>query len=482
MLDNKIEKIIDTVTKMNNSSSDITSRILNIKNKKIGYIFLDSTASDDKIGNIILENIKKNEIHFYTNIYNYLKNNIKGAKTKEVTTYDDLFYHLASGFICILVNNKRKAFLVETKANLDRSITDSTTESIIRGAKDSFNENFNANIGLIRKRLKDKNFIVSESKVGKRSLTKVGVMYVKDIAKKENVDKIINKIKNINIDAILDSGYIRDFLIKDTKNVFPMVISTEKPDLVTQNLLEGKIAILVENSPFVIILPATLLDFFKPIEDNYEKAINVSFSKIVRLLAFVITIITPAIYIAITTYNMQIIPNELLISLAVQREGVPFTTAFEVILLLTAFEILREGDIRMPETFGNSISIVGVLVLGDAAVSAGIVSPIVIIVIGMTSITSLLFTDIDMVNAYRYWRIIFMLFSMILGIYGFMIASFIFIIKLASLTSLNVPYLYPLVSNDKNIASSIVQLPKDKIKRRSPKLTNNIFRSDNNEN
>ena len=122
MLDNKIEKIIDTVTKMNNSSSDITSRILNIKNKKIGYIFLDSTASDDKIGNIILENIKKNEIHFYTNIYNYLKNNIKGAKTKEVTTYDDLFYHLASGFICILVNNTRKAFLVETKANLDLSL------------------------------------------------------------------------------------------------------------------------------------------------------------------------------------------------------------------------------------------------------------------------------------------------------------------------------------------------------------------------
>lgn len=302
-------------------------------------------------------------------------------------------------------------------------------------------------------------------------------MYLKNVALINNVNKIINKIKEIDIDGILDSGYIRDYLIKDTKSVFPLVVSTEKPDLVVQNLLEGKIGILVENSPFIILLPVTIMDFFTPTEDNYQKAINVSFSKIIRLIAFILTIVTPAIYIAITTYNIQIIPNELLTSIAIQREGVPFATAFEVIILLLTFEILRESDVRLPETLGNSISIVGVLVLGDAAVSAGIVSPIVIIVIGLTCITSLLFTDIDMVNAYRYWRILFMIFAIFLGIYGFMIALFIFIIKLSSIETLDVPYLYPFVDNDKNILQNVFQIPRNKKKTRSSKFSKNHYRS-----
>lgn len=483
MLDKKINQIIEKVNQINNYSSDITNRTIKVKGKEIGYIFLESTASDEKIGNIILENINLSKIHIYTNIYNYLKNNLKGAKINEITTYDDLFYHLASGYLCILTNNTKKIIAIETKANLDRSISESTTESVVRGSKDAFNENYNANIGLIRKRLKDSNLIIAEQKVGKRTKTKIGVMYLQDVAKIDNVNKIINKIKTIDIDGILDSGYIRDYLIKDTKSVFPLVVSTEKPDLVASTLLEGKIAILVENSPFMIILPATLMDFFHPTEDNYQKAINVSFSKVIRLIAFILTIVTPAIYIAITTYNVQVIPNELLTSISIQREGVPFTTAFEVLILLLTFEILRESDVRLPETLGNSISIVGVLVLGDAAVSAGIVSPIVIIVIGLTCITSLLFTDIDMVNAYRYWRLLFMAFAMIMGIYGFMIALFIFIIKLSSLESLDIPYLYPFVDNDKNIFSTLFQLPRTKSIKRSKKLSKNYYRSgDHNEN
>lgn len=477
MLDKKIYEIIDKVNKKYDNSSDITSRIIKIKNKEFGYIFLESTASDEKIGNIILENINNNKIHFYTDIYKYFKNNLKGAKINEIDNYDDLYYHLSSGYLCIITNNTKKVIAIETKANLDRSISESTTESVVRGAKDAFNENFNVNIGLVRKRLKDSNLIVHEEKIGTRTKTKVGIMYLKDVALINNVNKIINKIKEIDIDGILDSGYIRDYLIKDTKSVFPLVVSTEKPDLVVQNLLEGKIGILVENSPFIILLPVTIMDFFTPTEDNYQKAINVSFSKIIRLIAFILTIVTPAIYIAITTYNIQIIPNELLTSIAIQREGVPFATAFEVIILLLTFEILRESDVRLPETLGNSISIVGVLVLGDAAVSAGIVSPIVIIVIGLTCITSLLFTDIDMVNAYRYWRILFMIFAIFLGIYGFMIALFIFIIKLSSIETLDVPYLYPFVDNDKNILQNVFQIPRNKKKTRSIKFSKNHYRS-----
>jgi len=489
-IDNKIDKVFKKINDINGNSPDITTRKINIGFKQVGYIYLESVSSDDKISDFLVKSItriKKFNIldNFFNNLYQELKNNIANSKMKIVDNYDDMFYYLASGFTIVLVNGFNKAIALETRETLDRGVTEPTTETSIRGPKDSLTENFNKNIGLIRKRIKDPNLWFKEIKVGRRTKTKVGIGYIKDIADNDKVNKIINKIENIDIDGILDSGYIRDFLTNDERSSFPTVISTERPDLVSTALLEGKIVVIVENTPFALVMPGVLANFIHAPEDNYQKAINVSLTRILRFTAMLITIMAPGLYIALTTFNQEIIPDTLLISLAVQRAGVPFPTSFAIIILMATFEILRESDMRLPETMGTSISIVGALVLGDAAVNAGIVSPIVVIVVAITSVTGLLFTDMDVVNAFRWWRVVFIIFSTVMGAIGFIVAGIIFITKLCSIETLGIPYLTPFSPLYNNqVKESLFNIPRNKAKIRPTYLNvKDTYRlDDNNEN
>lgn len=388
-----------------------------------------------------------------------------------------MFYYLSSGFTIILINNSKKAIAVETKATLDRGITESTSETIIRGPKDSFTENNSKNLGLIRKRIKDKNLWYKEVTIGKRTKTKVTIAYIKDIVPNYKVKKIYEKLKKIDIDGILDSGYIRELLDQNQHSIFPKVISTERPDLACSSLLNGKIIILVENTPYVLILPAVLTDFIHSPQDNYQKSFNASFSRIIRMVSFFLALITPALYIALMTFNQEIIPNQILISLAIQRDAVPFPTVVEVLVFIITFEILREADIHSPSISGSAISIVGALILGDAAVTAGIVSPIVIIIVATTSICELIFYDVDVIDAIREWRFLLIIASTLFGIIGFTIIFIVLIAKLASLECLDTPYLTPFSPlNIQNLKDSIIRVSRKKLKERPSYLTKNITR------
>lgn len=254
------------------------------------------------------------------------------------------------------------------------------------------------------------------------------------------------------------------------------MISSERPDLVSFYLLQGRIALVVENTPFVIIIPAFLNDFINNIEDYYQKDLNVVITKFIRYLAFIITIITPALYVALITFDQESIPTQLLLSFSTQREGVPFPAYIEAFIMIFAFEILREGDYRVPNTGGSTLSIVGALILGDAAVSAGIVSPIMIIVIAITTISGLMFTDISMANALRSWRIIFLIFSSIAGLVGVGVACVLLISKLASTTSATKPYTYPIAPfNFDTISKNIIKRTNiSKDMKREKILTNNL--------
>jgi len=489
-LDRKIEVVFEKIKTRNGNSPDITTREITIGNKKIGYIYLESVSSDDKISDFLVKSITRLKRlnfldNFFTNLYKELQNNIANSKIKTINNYDDMFYYLASGFTVVLVNGFNKAIVLETRETLDRGVTEPTTEISIRGPKDALTENYNKNLGLIRKRIKDPNLWFKEIKVGTRTKTKVAIGYVKDIADISKVNKVIKKIEDIDIDGILDSGFIRDFLTNDERSSFPTIISTERPDLVSAALLEGKVVVMVENSPFALIMPGVLANFIHTPEDNYQKALNVSLTRILRFIAMIITIMAPGLYIALTTFNQEIIPDTLLISLAIQRASVPFPTSFAIIILMTTFEILRESDMRLPETMGTSISIVGALVLGDAAVNAGIVSPIVVIIVAITSVTGLLFSDMDVVNAFRWWRFLFILFSTVLGAIGFIVAGIIFIVKLCSIETLEVPYLTPISPLYPNlIKESILKRPRNKMKQRPNYLgqQDTIRMGDNNEN
>jgi spore germination protein KA len=481
-IDNNIDIIFQKIKEMNGNSSDIATRIIEKNKNRIGYIFLESVSSDDKISNFLNKGIiESDKKKFFDSFYNTMKNSIFNSNMKSCDNYEELFYFLASGFTVIVFDNEESAIVVETRLPLDRGVVESTSETIVRGPKDSFTENHNKNIGLIRKRIKDYNLWFEDIRVGRRSKTKISVAYLKDVVPDEKTKKVVDAIKNIDIDGIIDTGYIRELIEKEQKTLFPKVISTERPDLACTSLLDGKIVILVENSPFVIILPAVLNDFFKSPQDEYQKSFNASFNRIIRMICFLLALLTPAVYIALMTYNQEIIPDQLLISLSAQREGVPFPTAVEVLLFVLTFEVLREADIHAPSFSGSAMNVVGALILGDAAVSASIVSPIVIIIVAVTSICELVFYDIDVTDAVREWRLIFILAATFMGIIGIVVALIIFIAKLSSIECLGTSYLTPISPLfTKSLKNSFIRVNRKKLKNRPTFLTDNLKRLDDN--
>lgn len=473
-MDKNIDIIIEKIKQ--NNSSDIFSRIFKIRNTKVAYVFIESVANDDKISNYLNKSLGidiRNKKCNFEDLFFSLKNTIPNSKLKVINTYEDIFYHLFSGFTCIFVEGYNKCIAIETKANLDRSISESSSEPVLKGPKDSFNENFLANLGLIRKRIKDENLIFTEVRVGRRSKTKVAISYIKDIADEKKVKKLLNSLKKIDIDGIIDSSYLKELIIENKPSILPQVISTERPDNVAISLLNGKIAIIVENTPYVLLVPSVLADFFQSPEDSYSKPFNASFTRIIRYLAFIIAILTPGIYIAVMNYNMEVLPNQLLISFAIQKEGVPFPTIVEVLIMIISYAILREADTRKPQIMGASISIVGALILGDAAVSAGIISPIVVIIISLSAVSGMAFSDPDIINAIRAWRILFMIFGCIFGLIGIFIGLIMFIAKLSSLETLGTPYLEPIAPFKlKDWKHEILRFPRGKIDKRPSYLTN----------
>ena len=430
-----------------NSSFDLKFNDFN----NIHLIYIDSLCDSNTINETILKNVVIDKD------FKSIKDIITNSNTIDIKSIDDVYNYLENGFCIVCYNNSILA--TETKKNLSRSISEPTIEQTINGPKDSLNEDYMTNIGLIRKRIKDESLTMIEKKVGKKSKTKVNIMYLDDIVENSLVDEIIKKIDSLDLDYVLDSSFISQSIIS-SNNVFPLAETSERPDLICMSLLEGKVCLIVENSPFAIIIPTFFVDLFHSPEDYYQSPKNVTFTRLIRLLAFYIAIILPAFYIAITTFNHETIPITLIVNFAAQRNGVPFPTFIEALGMIIIFEILRESDLRMPSVSGNAISILGAIVLGDAAVSAGIVSPIMVIIIAISSICSLMFSNVAMVNAIRLWKIIFLIFASFLGIVGLVFASFLFIIIISSLKSFGKPYLYPVAPLGKSKIKDSFIVPK----------------------
>lgn len=468
-----MHEIINKLKKDTNNTDKIIYRKKKIFYKELYIIYNETLVSSDKISDFIIRSLNNILVPNYNNILNKINN----FKYKEINTYKDLIYYLNSGFTIILYN-KNKYIALETKKDLSRSISTPITENTSRGSLDSFTENIETNIGLIKRRIKSNDLWIKNNKVGKYTDTSINILYIKSIANKEIINKIEERIKKIDIDGIISSGSIRNLIEDENKQIFPNIITSEKPYTVCKYLLKGNIIILVDNDPFAIILPITFNDFFLSEEDDYSKSKNVLFTRIFRYIAFFITLLTPATYLALTTYNQEIIPTELLTSIAAQRESVPFSAFIECALMIAAFELLKESDLKLPSFANSALSIVGALILGEAAVSAGIVSPIMIIVVAITAISSLIFTETELVNALRWYRILLMLGASILGIYGLLIVFIYLITNLASYDSFSLPYLTPyapVISG--GLKDSIYKAPLIKQKERNKLITNNIIKN-----
>ncbi len=446
---------------------------------KVYVVYLETICSSDRVNDYILKNL--------TNISRNIKNKIinidsvlPGPNTKTINNYDEIEFYINNGFAVVIRNET--ALAIEVKGDINRSIPTPDSEPAINGPKDAFNENYQINLGLIKRRIKSNMLKTEEFYVGRKTNTKVGLLYLDDIVPDEMVNNIRDRINKIDIDGIFDSSTLGQLINREDKIHFPTYILTERPDNVARALLEGKIALLVDTSPFVIILPAFFADFINPGVDYYNKSNNINFLKIVRLACFFLSMTVPAIYIALVNYNQETIPTPLLVSFAIQRDGVPFPAIIEAVIMLFVCEMLRESDLRFPNSYGSAISILGALVLGDAAVSAGIVSPIMIIVIALTFMASLIFTEAEVSSALRFMRFIFIILASFYGILGLVFGLFFFLIKITDVKSFGKPYFYPIMPFDKSyLFKTILKQPTKKDKKRSKLLASkNIIKQGEN--
>ena len=466
---------VDKIKKESNNAVVYLYKQIKINNNTIDLISIETIASSSDINDFILKKISLLD-NFNTNdLYEYLFNYLPAISIKKVKDYNEAINNLMNGFAIIIINND-KFLAVETRRDLTRGVSEADYERSIIGPKDSFIEHFNTNVGLIRRRIKDINLHLEEVLVGKYSKTKVGVMYLTGVCKPKLKDNVLEKLKKIDIDGIIDSGYIRKLLNRNS-NLFPTIKTTERPDLASQSLLEGKIIIITDNSPDILILPTFFIDYFHTSDDYYQKDLNISFVRIIRFIAFIIAIFLPSYYIAITTFNVDFIPINLLINFILQRSSVPFPAFIEALIMIISFEILRESDMRIPSSMGTAISILGGLVLGDAAVSAGIISPIMIIVVAISVISGLIFQSVEVVNAIRWWRFSLMILAMFFGIYGIFVGIILIIISLADTKSFDKDYLYPYAPiNFKEQLDGFIKVNDKKVKYRNPLLSDNKIR------
>lgn len=397
---------------------------------------------------------------------------------KHVVDWEHLFLELFSGETIILLDGVPSAVSASTKGGQYRAIEEPQTQIAVRGPREGFTESLRANTAMIRRRIKNPNLWLETMQIGIVTQTDVAIMYIKGIANDEVIEEVRARLRRIDTDSVLESGYIEQLIEDQTFTTFPTIYHTERPDVVAANLLEGRIAILIQGTPFILIVPALFIQFFQAVEDYYARFDIATALRFLRVLIFFLSLVAPSIYIAAMTFHQEMIPTQLVIAIAAQREAVPFPGFVEALMMEVTFEILREAGIRLPRAVGQAVSIVGALVIGQAAVEAGFVSSAMVIVVSITAIASFATPSFAIAISARLIRFGLMFLAAMFGFYGIMMGLLVMILHLCSLRSFGVPYMSPLAPfTPSNMGDTLFRIPTWMYRER-PRLINqkNIIR------
>ena len=347
------------------------------------------------------------------------------------------------GNCCLIVDTLDVAFDIEVKGFKQRSVDSPSNEVVIKGPHEAFVENIRTNTSLLRRIVNNENLIIENLEVGKITKTKCAVCYMKNITNSDLVNEVKYRLNNLEIDSLLSAGELEQLIVDSNSLGIPQLISTERPDKCAKYLLKGRVVIIVNGTPYGIIVPAILIDFLTSPEDTNLKVNFANFLRNLRVLAAFITLLLPGFYVAITSFHQEILPTGLLYSILASRENVPFPIILEILLMEFSFELIREASLRVPSAIGSTIGIVVALVLGQAAVSAGIVSPILIIIVAMTGISSFAIPDFSFGFHLRYFRFAFVILGFMAGFLGISLGLFVYISLVCSLRSFGVPFTVP---------------------------------------
>ncbi len=412
------------------------------KKIKCCAIFIDGMVNnqlvnEDIIKPIILFNKDDGVIKKYVNLFK--DEVIMNNDAKEIKNVEMIVSQILYGQTAILVDGMSSALLMDTKGWERRAIEEPPSEAVVRGPKEGFTETLMINLSMIRRKIQNPHLKFKFMELGRQTRTKICVCHIDGIADEQILNEVNKRLEQIDIDAILESGYVEE-LIKDSPlSPFTTVGNSERPDVIAGNLLEGRIAIAIDGTPHVLTVPYLFIEYFQANEDYYNSFLYSSVNRMLRVLGFFIATSVPAIYVALTTFHQEMIPTPLLLAIAAAREGVPFPTVVEALLMLLAFEILRESGVRLPAPIGSAISFVGALILGEAAVSARFVSAPIVIVTALTGISNFLIPK--MIGALILIRLSFLVLSSFLGLYGYIFGVIGLFIHLMSMRSFGIPYM-----------------------------------------
>ncbi|MDR0999959.1 MAG: spore germination protein [Clostridiales bacterium] len=392
------------------------------------------------------------------------------ADLRETDNMGEMASAILSGDTVLMAGDSDRALIIATREMPNRGVGSAETEVAVQGPKDAFTEIMRFNTMLVRRRIKDTHLKVKQLVAGKRSQTSIAVMYLDELVRPQVLEECLNRIGAIDIDAVLDVGYVEQLTADNWMSVFPQAEITERPDKASAAILEGRVAILVDNSPFAMIVPATLSTFFQASDDYYQNWQIMSFTRFIRYAAGLMAVCLPGLYLACALYHPSMIPTLLAYKMAAARQAVPFPALAEIMLMDLAFELLREAGIRLPGPIGNSLGIVGGLIIGQSAVEAGLVSPIVLIIVALTAISGFAIPHVSLVNGLRLSKYVIIAGSWLLGLLGFWIGALVLLIRLVSLKTYGFPYLFPFVAGEVNdysdIKDTLFRAPLFKMKKR----------------
>jgi len=471
-----MERVINSqqIKELFSKSADILVRQVTINQNNISFhlFCVDGLVDTDMLDNNILKPLLFDPyIRNYiteAQVIEYIKNRASYETFTSIETdYDKLLKAVLSGNAAFIFDAEKKALVFDIKKFDKRSISEPNEEGTIKGAKDSFIEVIRTNTALIRRRIRTEYLVCEQMQVGRVSKTDVALCYISNIANMDTVSKIRDIINSIDIDNLPTAAFMEEYLNPNKKSLFPQVMYTQRPDRVSANLSDGRIAVIVDGIPFVFILPCQLVMLMQSPEDYANHFIVGSSLRVLRYISMVVTLLLPAFYIAATTYQNQMLPMKLALSTQEAKANVPFSSATEVLGLLLAFEILIEAGLRLPKAVGTAMSILGGIVVGQSAVAANILSPLVVVIVSLAGIAGFVVPNQDLSSAIRVIRFILSLLAAICGFFGLTVGIIILLIHLCSLDNYGVAYLSPFVDIDEsNHKDTLFRFPINYFKRR----------------
>ncbi len=449
--------------------------------KKAYLVYIDGLADAILINESIVKPLLREERRETArgDLLAYVDHHVlENVDTKVIGEMERTITEVLSGNTMLYLSGCAQALMISSKHFPNRGIEEPGTELVIRGSKDAFTENFRTNTALIRRRIRDSSLKAEQLQIGERSKTDVGILYMDGIVREDVLRNVKKRLDEVSIDGIFDSGMLEHLLEDGWTSLFPQFQYTERPDKAAASIMEGRIALIVDNSPGILLLPATLNCFFQASDDYYNHWLVGTFERLMRYLASVIAILVPGLYVALMSYQAPLLPEAFITIFTDVRREVPFSVALEILAMELAFELLREAGLRMPRQMGNTIGILGGLVVGQAAVEAGLVGGISVIIVSLGAIASFAIPNESFVSTFRLLKFVMIALGAVWGLYGIALGVLALTVHLSALESFGIPYLMPAVAGNVNSGADrqdfLARFPIRKMNRRP------IFANDQN--